>query len=360
MAEDKTGEVQGLCRKRQTMSKIFINHGFKCLSITTLPSMEEPNGKASAARKDLPRTIIELMCADVESVSTSRLLNQIASVVVSNGLFTPAEISRGSTMGGLIPLNSKLYSHGSNTSGQPDIGRVRELLEVKLKIDDVDDMGDPSDEDGTAERLLAGHFRFHLPGIIPPQLVILVRSPSRQPDGGGKSGKLLLFFHGNTKFLPIFTSHIQEGFNCTITDLVPDNATLQSCLDWCVIHDTLSSIGNVELWFGRLQTKGKLGTIIVHIEEKDMLEFRDAFQAEDGTDGEELSAVLNEYLGSKTSISFDKLTLVKLKCQLFTLSVDGKVKFSSSMSHLGQRAKQARGDNRLSIWWIIRRLCFVN
>ncbi|ODQ45969.1 hypothetical protein PICMEDRAFT_148306 [Pichia membranifaciens NRRL Y-2026] len=343
------------------MSKIFINHGFKCLSITTLPSLEEPSGKASASRKDLPRMIIESMCADVESVSTARLLNQIASVVVSNGLFTSAEMSRSSSLGGLIPLNSKLYSHGSNTSGQPEIETVRKLLEVKLKIDDVEDMDEAGVEAETAEKLLAGHFRFHLPGIIPPQLVILVRSPSRRSaDGGDRPGKMLLFFHGNIKFLPIFTSHIQEGFDCTITDLVPDNATLQSCLDWCVVHDTLSSIGNIELWFGRLQTKGKLGTIVVHIEEKDMLEFRDAFQMEDGTDGEELSAVLNEYLASKTSISFDKLTLVKLKCQLFTLSVDGKVKFSSSMSHLGQRAKKAKGDNRLSIWWIIRRLCFVN
>lgn len=344
------------------MSKIFINHSFKCLSITTLPCLGESDETPSLIAEDLSRTIIESTCAEVDSASTSRILNQIASTIVSNGLFASSEMMGNSTSGGLIPLNSRLFSHGSNTNEQPDIETVRELLEVKLKIDDAESGSDDNENDKSpADKLLTGHFRFHLPSVIPPQLVIIVKSPTTKQQKINNSGRLLLFFHGNTKFLPIFTNHIQDKFNCAITDLALDNTTLQSCLNWCVINDTLGSIGNMELWFGRLKTRGKLGTIVINIEEKDMLEFRDAYTSEENfQDGTELSALLYEYLELKTSISFEKLTLVKLKCQLFTLSIDGKVKFSNSMSHLGHKAKQARGDQRLSIWWIIRRLCFVN
>ncbi|KAG0677423.1 hypothetical protein C6P40_004633 [Pichia californica] len=344
------------------MSKIFINHSFKCLEISILPNLHNDD--------DIPRDIINFVCSDIDSISTRRLLNQIATTIVSNNLFTSSGMSIGSNdnnTGGLIPINSKLYSNGSNTSDYPKIETIKNLLEIKLKIDDVNDSifkNDDDADDGSAEKLMTGHFRFHLPSIMPPQIFILIKSPILNEYDISK--KLLLLFHGNSKFLPVFTSHIEENFNCTITNVIPNNNTLQSCLNWCVINEKLNSIGNIELWFGKLQTKGKLGTIVITIEEKDILMFRDIYMMtkvkgnKDDDDDTNLSVLLYEYLESKTKISFDKLILVKLKCQLFTIAVDGKVKFTSSMSHLGKKSKESKRDNRLTIWWIIRRLFFVN
>lgn len=322
--------------------------------------------------------MIESTCSSVDSESTGRLLNQISSTIITNELFTLQQTgkntlrgtNRNRMMNGLIPVNSRLYSNGSNTNEQPDIEIIKDLLEVKLKIDEIEDIEDDYDDrftnqpirnDGSAEKLLTGHFRFHLPPMISPQLIILVKSPNQSDQ---ISNQLLLFFHGNLKFLPVFTKHLQNQFNCAISDLNIDNDSLKSCLNWSVLNDKLNTIGGIQLWFGKLQTKGKLGTIVINIDEKDIFKFRDIcdqyYKENEGNDDTEtLSVLLFEYLSSQTQISFDKLTLVKLKCQLFTISVDGKVRFNSLMSHLGKKAKEAKGDERLSIWWIIRLLCFV-
>lgn len=311
------------------MSKIFINHTFKCVSVTTLTST--------------PEEIIETMCSDIDSVCTKRILNKISNAIIINKLYMglPSTVSSYS---GIIPLNSKLYSNSSNTSDVPDIQHVRDLLEVKLKIDDVEDDIDVDVDD---EKLLAGHFRFYLPPIIQPQFVIFVKCAN-------VSNKLLLMYHGNSKFLPIFTSYIQNTFDCTLSDIQLNNLKMNECLNWCIDNDTLDSIGDFELWFGKLQTSGKLGSILMTIKDRDVKNLKQLIK--NLVDPDDFSDILYEYLESQSSISFNRLALVKLKCQLFTISCDGKIKFTSSMSHIGHNEKLKRKDERLSIWWIIRKL----
>ena len=139
------------------------------------------------------------------------------------------------------------------------------------------------------------------------------------------------------------------------------NSLLRQTLEWAAMNDTLESIGTMELWFGKLNTKrGKLGSIIIRVEESDLLKLRTLIKQhlrEHTHDTETtLQTILYEYLTSRTSIQFDALPLVKLRCELFTISVDGKVRFTSSMSHLGHTAKLSKKDDRLSIWWVIRKL----
>lgn len=338
------------------MSKIFINHNYKILDITTF---SESNSR------DVPREIIKFICSNKENNSTKKLLNQIASTIISNKLFlrldSPLATNNENILSGnLIPINSKLYTHGSNTNEIPDIETITNLLETKLKIDSIKEIPDDYNNmnDGSAEKLITGHFRFHLPPIIPPQIFILVKSPVDKYYKN--SQKLLLFFHGNIKFLPVFTKHIEQEFNCIINDIHPNNQLLKSCLNWCVMNDTLNSIGNIELWFGKLKTNGKLGTIVVNIQENDIISFKDIYLKEMNSKNDKLISLLFEYLKFKTSISFDKLNLVKLKCQLFTITVEGRIRFTNLMSHLGRSAKQSKQDNRLTIWWLIRNLFFVN
>lgn len=345
------------------MSKIFIDHNYKILDITTF---SESNSK------DVPREIIKFICSNKENNSTKRLLNQLASTIISNRLFLKLDSSltandENKNSGNLIPINSRLYAHGSNTNEIPDIETITDLLEIKLKIDNIKEISDDFNymNDGSAEKLITGHFRFHLPPLIPPQIFILVKSPKDKYYKN--SQKLLLFFHGNIKFLSVFTKHIEKEFNCTINDLHPNNQILKSTLNWCIMNDTLNSVGNIELWFGKLKTNGKLGTIVVNIKENDIFNFKDIYLKEinnnnnnnEDEDEDELIILLYEYLKFKTSISFDKLNLIKLKCRLFTITIDGKIKFTSLMSHLGRSAKQSKHDNRLTIWWIIRHLFLV-
>jgi hypothetical protein len=313
------------------MSKIFINHTFKCVSITTFSSS--------------PDEIIDTLCSDIDNVSIQRILNQISRTIINNKFYVGLsnDLARTKSGGGLLPTNSRLYSNGSNTSDVPDIERVRNLLEVKLKIDDIENEFDEFDD----EKLFTGHFRFHLPPVIPPQLIILMKCPTFQD-------KLLLFYHGNSKFLPIFTSNIQNTFDCTISDIVIGNEMMQECISWAINNDVLDCTGGLELWFGKLQTSGNLGSIIIRIEDKDIKIIHDSLKVQN--DENQFAEVLYEYLQSQTSISFKQLHLVKLKCQLFTLYMDGKVKFTSFMSHLGHKQKSKHGDQRLSIWWIIRYL----
>lgn len=348
------------------MSKIFLNHNFRCLVVTKLPDINSDDKNNADIENVLNNTnnnnntnddslnqIIYSLCSDLDGQNFSRILNQIATTIIANGLYNnPGTITNHSkafgNSSGLIPYNSKLYSHGSNTSEKPDVFEVRQLLAVKLKIDNT------NEEEGIEEKLLTGHFRFHLPPIIPPQFMILVKFPS---EISKESDKLLFFFHGNNKFIPIFTNYIRETYNCTITDLYLDNEILQECLNWAIMNDTLDSIGNIELWFGRLQTDGKLGTIVINIEEKDIVNLRKLIKESSDND---IISVLYKHLSDTTTISFEKIPLVKIKCNLFTISVDGRVRFTSSMSHLGNTEKQENGDSRLSIWWIIRHLCKNN
>lgn len=299
--------------------------------------------------------IIESLCSDIESVTSQRILNQLSSAIISNKLYVPQGAVLQSSGSGLIPSNSKLYVNGSNTSDIPDIRHVRDLLEVKLKIDDPYDNPKTIYQENIADEvLLAGHFRFHLPPMIPPQLVILVRCPNTAPE----DNKLLLFYHGNVKLLSVFVNFIQTHFDCSINDTTFSNDLIQRCLNWSVMNDTLNSIGMIELWYGKLNTGGKLGSIVIKIYEKHFKIIRELI-TKDALDDGEFSQILNGYLESQTSIAFDKLTLIKMKSEMFTISVDGKIKFSNFMSQLGHTSKKAKGDDRLSIWWIIRQLCLL-
>lgn len=331
------------------MSKIFINHTFKCMAIDTFVKEEDRDDENDG--NDETFDIIQYMCSDVESLSTKKLLNQISKTIIMNNMYTG--INRNKYNGSLIPTNSKLFSNGSNTNNIPEISLIRDYLEVKLKIDylneeemendDVEEGEEDDEDDNDNEKLITGHFRFHLPPIIPPQIIILIKSPI--------PNKLLLFFQGNIKFLNIFTNHIQSKFQCAITDISLNNLFFEKCLNWCIINDKLNSIGTLELWFGKLETKGKLGSIIIKIEENDLLKLKSLVN-----DNERITSILYEYLKHETSILFENLPLVKIRCQLFTISVDGKIKFSPLMSHLGKTAKSLKNDERLSIWWIIRTL----
>lgn len=345
------------------MSKILLNHTYRCVALTVLPSAQHGNIDGESDSDDPVGDIIRFMCSDVDSVSTQRLLNRLSRTIIKEGIYTQTagagvgvgvngERGRRSGYGlfgngGLIPTNSKLYAHGTSTNNVPDIKQVRDYIEVKLKIDQVEESHDES------EKMETGHFRFHLPPMIPPQILVLVRTTT--------PNRILLMFHGNQKFLSVLTRHIKSNFNCTTMDVRFTNSLLRQTLEWAAMNDTLESIGTMELWFGKLNTKrGKLGSIIIRVNESDLLKLRTLIKQhlrEHTHDTETtLQTILYEYLTSRTSIQFDALPLVKLRCELFTISVDGKVRFTSSMSHLGHTAKLSKKDDRLSIWWVIRKL----
>lgn len=317
------------------MSKIFLDHSFRCLKLKTLSYT--------------PDAIIDSMCSDPDSADTKRLLNKISSAIIDNKLYSTRS-GYGPVIpnsDGLLPHNSRLYSHGTNTSDIPDIKLIRDLIELKLKIDTVDN--DEVNTNTDSEKLSTGHFRFYLPPVLAPQILILIKNPD--PD----SNRLVLLFHGNVKLLPVFTSYIQSKFDCTVEDIRIDNTFMDLLLNWSIMNDVFDSINTLELWFGKLKTGGKLGSIIIKVESKDIKTLK-KITLEEANNNRGFMGLLLEQLRKETSISFHKLSLVKLKCDLYTIDTDGKLKMFRTMTHLGESDRKQRNDQRLSIWWIIHRL----
>lgn len=314
------------------MSKIFLDHSFRCVKLQTLSYT--------------PDAIIDSICSDPDSTNTKKLLNRISSAIIDNKLYSTKSGYRSviPNSEGLLPHNSRLYSHGTSTNDVPDIKLIRDLIELKLKIDVAD-----KDPEMQSEKLSTGHFRFYLPPVLAPQILILIKNPDPE------SNKMILLFHGNFKLLPVFTSFLQSKFDCTIDDIRIDNTFMESLVNWSVMNDVIDSINTLELWFGKLHTGGKLGSIVIKVESKDIKLLKKLIlQSADTNNG--FMEMLLEQLRKETSISFDKLSLVKLKCDLFTIDSEGRLKMFRSMSHLGESDRKRKNDQRLSIWWIIHQI----
>lgn len=322
------------------MSKIFLDHSFKCVKLRTLSST--------------PDMIINSLCSNAESYDTKKLITKISIVIIENRLYSAKSghesvTSNSELNTGLLPQNSRFYTRGTNTNDVPDIKLIRDLIELKLKIDSVDE-AEIATTDNNAEKLMTGHFRFYLPPVLAPQIVILIKCP--EPN----NNDLLLLYHGNPKFLPVFTSEIQYKYDCTISDVQINNDFMKLLMQWSVMNDTLDSIGEIELWFGAMPTEGKLGSILIKVKEKDIKVLKKLILTKQVDDDTSFGELLYKQLQVNTSVSFDQLSLVKLRSDLFSIDTNGKLTMFSTMSHLGYSEKLVKGDQRLSIWWIIKHL----
>lgn len=342
------------------MSKILINHTYKCLPLTIL------DDEISA------ENIINSLCLDKGSNEYKILLSKLSAGIITNHLYDSSislnNLSNSNNIGnfnnnyGLIPLNSKLYSNGANTQSIPSINQIYELMECKIKIDNekIDKI------DSKVIIPLTGHFRYQLPLILPPQILVIISDFQNR-------NKLLLIYHGNNKLFDIITNYLRNSFNCLIDQDFKFNSNfLASSLNWSIENDKLESVGNIGLWFGKLETNGKLGTIIVRIFEKDMKTIKnsvlnkddsggrgsDSDSDSDNEDGDDdnkkdkIMEYLYNHLEKQTSINFHKLLLVRIQCDLFTIYQDGRIRFTDNMTP----KPSVKNDKRLSIWGIISKI----
>lgn len=284
------------------MSKILINKSFRCYTVTPL-SIE-------------PNEIIDELCSEFSPTST-RLLTRLAEAIIESGLYMGTRTTSGS---GLIPAHSKLYEGGRSTADPPNLATVRSMLEVKVKIDEFQESVEVNDGE-----LRTGHYRFHLPLILRPQIAVLVQSRE----------KLMFMFHGHPIFIPVFLKCMQD-MDCATSKIEITGEQIYRALDWSLEADQVDSIGDVKLGYATGTTGMVFKTKDIR-KLKSVDEYRDIIQRE-------------------TAIDVGKLAVSSMECQSYSLWKDGKVLFTDSMSHLGHSRKEEKGDKRLSVWYIIRLL----
>ncbi|GMM30953.1 hypothetical protein DAMA08_036980 [Martiniozyma asiatica (nom. inval.)] len=217
------------------------------------------------------------------------LITQLADCIISHELYQPDAVL--------------------NSSSRPDVATITNLMDVKVKKDEF------------------GHFRFCLLPAVGVQIGVYVP--------GEKSRSGLFLFNGNNLFLNIFTSFFERK-GCILNKPIINSLTMRSCLDDVLVNN----FGDIEIWFGRFDTKGKLGSIVVKVSGEDWLTLGSTEN-------------LFEFIENQSQLKMKDIKVIRVKCGCFSLTWTGKLSFTSLMS---PTKTPKDGDTRLSIWIILRKL----
>lgn len=296
------------------MSKIFLGKTYRTVKLAVLDENTDP---------------IDLVCTN----ETASVLKGVSKVILSNDLY------KGKNE---VIMEENLIATKSNVfpNETPSWRSIFDSLEYKVKIDE---------DDNTK----IGHFRFYLPTVLTPQIMILIQSKTADPH----RKKLIMMFYGNNVIYNYLQEYLEDSCNCLIKPISLNTEDMKDFIDYPVEQGSIDSIGLLELWFGKLETNGKLGSIIINIGEnelKNVYKGHVKSQKDSNTDDEinnEVMKPIFDSLINETKISFNDLKLVKVKCLLFSISYDGRANFSELMSPV-----RGNEDDRISIWFYLDKL----
>lgn len=181
-----------------------------------------------------------------------------------------------------------------------------------------------------------GHFRFYMPEVLSPQILVLVNS---QEDPQRK--RLLLMFYGNRQIFTHIQSVLEQKCNVMSQPISLTTGEMKSALNYAQLSGLDAS---VEIWFGKLNTQGKLGSIIINVGDAELKKLKASSKKKSVHTAD---LILNSVI-EESKINLNELQLIKVKCALFTLTSDGKVNFSEYMS--------LKEDGNNSIWFYIATL----
>lgn len=317
------------------MSKIFLGKTYRAVKASVLDEETDP---------------IEVLCRQ----ATTEALKGVSRVIVDHELYRGR---KDAFEDDIRPKKSKVMPREG-----PSWRTVFDSLEYKVKVD----------QDAETK---VGHFRFYLPSVLSPQILIVIQSLRRDP----RRKKLLVLFHGNSALQGYLQEFLEDNGNCVMRPLSLSSRVMRDFVDHVVQQGSLSTVGDLELWFGKLNTRGKLGSIVINMAEKEIHALYKGQRVRGGEREENetevplgIMNVLYQNITRETTIKFEDLSLVKVKCMLFSITSEGRVNFGDLMTPMRKQMLEESSDissdkpqdkssadfpdDRISIWFYLDRL----
>ncbi|ODV87860.1 hypothetical protein CANARDRAFT_53198 [[Candida] arabinofermentans NRRL YB-2248] len=297
------------------MSKIFLNSTFKVFKLQYIP--------------DAQGSVIDRICYDELQYNPEidLIRKKLVNTILVEELYKGHDFIRGSS---LIPSTSRLYNNGRKDAKEiPDFGEVYSQLQIRVKINQLEH----------SDRVLKiGHFRFKLPKIIPAQLLILIET---------EPGVILVLTKIQPKLLSVIVDHFINSLGCLMNSLNLPSSLLKELLNETVKGVESNRVGDLELSFNGIPTSnGTLNSLLINVQHQDIGKF---------DDGESFVESLYDHLRKQTAVDFNQLSLRKIRCRLFFMMSEGKIRFTSDMSFLPD--PQSYDDDRPTIWVVMFQLC---